>query len=69
MIREKEISFAREPLVASVSSVSFPVLNYKKNILGAVTVVGFSEKIPTNETEDHSKTIIIKKGKDTKTSC
>lgn len=57
MIREKEISFAREPLISSVSSVSFPVLNYKKNILGAVAVVGFSEKIPTNETEDLSKTI------------
>ncbi|MFC6604500.1 IclR family transcriptional regulator C-terminal domain-containing protein [Ectobacillus funiculus] len=41
LIREKEISFAREPLVSSVSSVSFPVFNYKKKLLGAVTIVGF----------------------------
>ncbi|MFJ5716016.1 IclR family transcriptional regulator [Neobacillus sp. NPDC093127] len=46
---EKGIAFAREPLVSSVSSVSFPVFNYKKKILGAVTVVGFSEFIPKNE--------------------
>ncbi|MCM2533381.1 hypothetical protein NDK43_14445 [Neobacillus pocheonensis] len=58
MIREKEISFAREPLVPAVSSVSIPVLNYKKNLLGAVTIVGFSEKIPMDETEPISKSII-----------
>jgi DNA-binding IclR family transcriptional regulator len=57
-IKEKEISFAREPLVHSVSSVSFPVLNYKKNLLGAVTVVGFSEQIPKNETEELSQIIM-----------
>jgi DNA-binding IclR family transcriptional regulator len=49
IIREKEIAFAREPLVPSVSSVSIPVLNYKKKLLGSVTVVGFSEVIPQNE--------------------
>jgi DNA-binding IclR family transcriptional regulator len=57
-IKEEEISFAREPLVPSVSSVAIPVLNYKKNLLGAVTVVGFSEKIPKNETEEPSKIIM-----------
>jgi DNA-binding IclR family transcriptional regulator len=54
-IREKEIAFAREPLVPSVSSVSIPVLNYKKNLLGAVTVVGFSEFIPQNENNELSQ--------------
>lgn len=54
-IREKEIAFAREPLVSSVSSVSFPVFNYKKKLLGAVTIVGFSELIPHNEEEELSK--------------
>ena len=62
-IKEKEISFASEPLVPSVSSVSFPVLNYSKNLLGAVAVVGFSEHIPKSETEKMSK-IIIEIGKD-----
>jgi DNA-binding IclR family transcriptional regulator len=50
-IREKEIAFAREPLVPSVSSISIPVFNYRKKLLGTVTVVGFHEAIPQNE--DH----------------
>lgn len=58
LIREKEIAFAREPLVSSVSSVSIPVLNYKKKLLGAVTVVGFSEFIPQNENNDLSHYLI-----------
>ncbi|MFP7485128.1 IclR family transcriptional regulator C-terminal domain-containing protein [Priestia filamentosa] len=57
-IREKEISFAREPLVSSVSSVSFPVFDYKKDVLGAVTIVGFSELIPHHEEEELSKYLI-----------
>ncbi|MFJ7727346.1 IclR family transcriptional regulator [Neobacillus sp. NPDC097160] len=55
---EKGISFAREPLVSSVSSVSFPVFNYKKKLLGAVTVAGFSEFIPLNENNELSHYLI-----------
>lgn len=54
VIRQKEIAFAREPLVPSVSSISIPVLNYKKKLLGTVTVVGFSEFIPVNENHELS---------------
>lgn len=57
-VREKGIAFAREPLVSSVSSVSFPVFNYKKELLGTVTVVGFSELIPTNENVELSQYLI-----------
>ena len=49
IIQEKGIAFASEPLVSSVSSVSFPIFNYQKKLLGTVTVVGFSEIIPENE--------------------
>lgn len=58
MIKEKEISFGQETLVPSASSISFPVLNYKRNLLGAVTIVGFLKQIPTNEEADLSKVII-----------
>ncbi|MCQ6280507.1 IclR family transcriptional regulator [Bacillus sp. EB600] len=58
MIKEKEISFGLETLVPSASSISFPVLNYKKELLGAVTVVGFLNQIPTNEDGELSKSII-----------
>jgi DNA-binding IclR family transcriptional regulator len=57
-IRAKKIAFAREPLVPSVSSVSVPVLNYKKHLLGAVTVVGFSEFIPQNENNELSRYLL-----------
>ncbi|WP_066072567.1 IclR family transcriptional regulator [Neobacillus soli] len=53
-VMEHGIAFAREPLVSSVSSVSFPVFNYKKELLGAVTVAGFSEFIPKNENHELS---------------
>lgn len=55
IIQEKGIAFAREPLVSSVSSVSFPIFNYKKNLLGTITVVGFSEMIPENENHELSR--------------
>jgi DNA-binding IclR family transcriptional regulator len=57
-IRKKEIAFAREPLVPSVSSVSIPILNYKKKLLGSITVVGFSEFIPQNENNELSQFLI-----------
>lgn len=56
-IREREISFAKEPIVQFVSSVSFPVLNHQKQLLGAVAVVGFKEQIPTTEDETLSQYI------------
>jgi DNA-binding IclR family transcriptional regulator len=58
IIRENEIAFAKEPLVPSVSSVSIPVLNYKKKLLGSVTVVGFSEVIPQNEHHELSRYLV-----------
>jgi DNA-binding IclR family transcriptional regulator len=58
LIRKNAISFAREPLVSSVSSVAFPVFNYKKKLLGAITVVGFSDSIPNNEDHELSQYLI-----------
>ena len=58
MIKEKEISFGQETLSPSVAAISIPVLNFKKKLLGAVTIVGFLNQIPTNEEEDLSKSII-----------
>jgi len=58
IIREKEIAFAREPLVPSVSSVAIPVLNYQKKLLGSVTVVGFSESIPQDENNELSQFLL-----------
>jgi len=51
-IRKNEFGFAKEPIIASVSSVSFPILNFKKDLLGAAAVVGFSEQISNDEKDE-----------------
>jgi len=56
-IRQSEIAFAAEPIVQSVSSVSFPVFNYQKQLIGAVAVVGFNGQIPKTEDEPLSRYI------------
>lgn len=45
-ILEDRFVYAAEPLVEHVSSFSVPILNYKKDLIGALTVVGFSTRIP-----------------------
>ncbi|WP_203247362.1 IclR family transcriptional regulator [Sporosarcina beigongshangi] len=46
-IREEKIAFTKEPLIASISSVSFPILSYSRDLIGIITVVGFTQDIPT----------------------
>ena len=58
IIRQNEITFSNEPIVASVSSISFPIFNYQKQLLAAVSVVGFNEQIPMIEEEELSQYII-----------
>lgn len=45
-VRAHGIAFAREPLVASISSIAIPIFNYEAQLLGVIVVVGFSEAIP-----------------------
>lgn len=40
--KKDKATFSREPLVPSVSSIAFPILNYKGEFLGNITIVGFS---------------------------
>ncbi|MFP7737064.1 IclR family transcriptional regulator [Priestia aryabhattai] len=52
LVKEEEntvknrITFANEPLVSYVSSVSVPLVNYNGDLLGAITLVGFSQITP-----------------------
>ncbi|MFS0781196.1 IclR family transcriptional regulator [Bacillus sp. 1P06AnD] len=57
-VRESCISFAREPLVPSVSSVSVPILNFNSELVGSLTVVGFKESIP--DSPDHPLSIYLR---------
>lgn len=45
-IMKNKIAFASEPLVASISSVSIPILNYSQELVGTLTMVGFTPDIP-----------------------
>jgi DNA-binding IclR family transcriptional regulator len=58
LIKKHFISFAKEPLVPYVSSVSTPIFNYNKELVGAITVVGFSQLIPQDINDELSKYLI-----------
>lgn len=49
--REKWFASKIEPLVSHVSSFSTPIFNYDEELLGAITIVGYTEMVP--KTEDH----------------
>ncbi|GAB7386418.1 IclR family transcriptional regulator [Bacillaceae bacterium] len=59
-VRRQRISFAREPLVPSVSSAAIPVFTYNDRLLGCVTIVGFSENIPQSVDDELSIYLIEK---------
>ncbi|OMP66003.1 IclR family transcriptional regulator [Domibacillus epiphyticus] len=57
-IRNTYFSYAGEPLVDHVSSFSVPILNYKKELVGAITVVGFNQLIPEHPETDISQFVL-----------
>jgi DNA-binding IclR family transcriptional regulator len=57
-IKKQHIAFAREPLVTSISSMSIPILNFNHELLGTVTVVGFTDTIPTDPNDQMSRYLI-----------
>lgn len=59
-INETHFSYAKEPLIEYISSFSVPILNYNNDILGCITVVGFTNHIPTLHTAEESQFVIEK---------
>ncbi|MFC0295908.1 IclR family transcriptional regulator [Geobacillus jurassicus] len=57
-IKERFFSYALEPLVKHVSSFSVPVFDFQRDLVGAVTVVGFTEQIPQTAEEEMGKYIV-----------
>lgn len=51
--KTRELFFASktEPLIQHVSSYSVPILNFNKELLGAITVVGITETVPKTADE------------------
>ena len=57
-IRKSHVAFAKEPLVNHVSSWSLPILNYKNELLAAVTIIGFTEDIPKDDSSEIVQQVI-----------
>lgn len=56
-IKREKFAYAAEPLVEQVSSFSVPILNFDKQIVGCITVVGFNNQIPKSPTDVISKAV------------
>lgn len=63
VIQTQMIAFAKEPLVPHVSSASVPILNYNSELIGCLTVVGFSEIVPKN-IEDPTSQYLLELSRD-----
>jgi DNA-binding IclR family transcriptional regulator len=66
-IKEEKIAFTKEPLITSISSVSLPILSYSKELIGIITVVGFTPDIPTAITDPLSQYLLKKQEELSKT--
>lgn len=53
-IKHTHFSYAKEPLIEHISSFSVPILNYKSEIIGCVTIVGFTAHVPTSHDDEIS---------------
>ena len=57
-VKEEKIAFAKEPLITSISSVSLPIQSYSEELIGIITVVGFTPDIPTTITDSFSQYLL-----------
>ena len=57
-IKEEKIAFAKEPLITSISSVSLSILSYSEELIGIITVVGFTTDIPSVITDSTSQYLL-----------
>ncbi len=53
-VRERRISFAKEPLVPTISSISLPVFKFGGTLIGSFVVVGFADMMPSREEDEMS---------------
>lgn len=59
-IKDTHFSYAKEPLIEHVSSFSVPILNYKNDIVGCITIVGFTKLVPATYEDEKSKLVLEK---------
>src|SRR5690625_4814788 len=54
-IKTEKIAFANEPLIPQVSSVAIPIFSFNNELVGIITVVGFSSDVPQTISEPISQ--------------
>lgn len=54
-IAAEKVAFSKEPLIESISSMSFPIFSHSNELIGIITVVGFLSEIPTSSNNDLSQ--------------
>ncbi|SOC11639.1 IclR family transcriptional regulator [Ureibacillus xyleni] len=57
-IRQSHSAFAKEPLVKHVSSWSLPILNYRKELIATIVIIGFTEEIPKDASSELVQQVI-----------
>jgi DNA-binding IclR family transcriptional regulator len=57
-IEKNKFTYAVEPLIEHISSFSVPLLDFEKNLIGALTIVGFTPHIPTNADDEIGQYVI-----------
>lgn len=57
-IRKTKFTHATEPLIEHISSFSVPLFDFKNELIGALTVVGFTPLIPTSPTDEVSQYVM-----------
>ncbi|USK86759.1 IclR family transcriptional regulator [Peribacillus asahii] len=58
VIKKRQISFAKEPLVPYISSASVPLFNYNNDLLGCLTLVGFSQIVPQTSEDEYGQYLL-----------
>lgn len=51
-IRESHVAFSNEPLIKHVSALSFPILDYKHELVATMAIIGFTEDMPKNASSE-----------------
>ncbi|OLN22040.1 IclR family transcriptional regulator [Domibacillus antri] len=57
-IEKNKFTYASEPLIEHISSFSVPLLDFQQNLLGALTVVGFTPLVPKNTDDEISQYVL-----------
>ena len=52
------ISFSMEALVQNVTSAAVPLFNYKKDLLGTITLIGFLQFFPQDVNHEASQQLL-----------